>query len=177
MLSLPWIFKLNNYISYFFSRSPPWKCFPAFWPIPFFQGGSIMDYFNTYREMISLRGLTDHTVKAYSTYIRSYLHYLQTFRKRWITYRIYTIFCLWDNRSIRKEFLVYSYSCGSWCSSLTPPLVPFQISIRWRSTVWNIPAVPARNGWIWSPTAAQAAWPSLPGVRHTRSPRGLMSPR
>ncbi len=41
-----------------------------------------MDYFNTYREMISLRGLTDHTVKAYSTYIRSYLHYLQTFRKR-----------------------------------------------------------------------------------------------
>ena len=37
-----------------------------------------MDYFKTYREMISLRGLTDHTVKSYSTYIRSYLEYLQT---------------------------------------------------------------------------------------------------
>ena len=34
-------------------------------------------YFNSYREMISLRGLTDHTLKSYSTYIRSYLDYLQ----------------------------------------------------------------------------------------------------
>lgn len=33
-------------------------------------------YFNLYREMISLRGLTDHTLKSYSTYIRSYLDYL-----------------------------------------------------------------------------------------------------
>ena len=41
-----------------------------------------MDYLKVYREMISLRGLTDHTKKSYSTYIRSYLHYLQTFRKR-----------------------------------------------------------------------------------------------
>ncbi len=37
-----------------------------------------MDYLKVYREMISLRGLTDHTVKSYSTYIRSYLDYLQT---------------------------------------------------------------------------------------------------
>lgn len=36
-----------------------------------------MDYLNVYREMISLRGLTDHTVISYSTYIRSYLDYLQ----------------------------------------------------------------------------------------------------
>ena len=36
-----------------------------------------MDYLNVYREMISLRGLTDHTIKSYSTYIRSYLDYLQ----------------------------------------------------------------------------------------------------
>lgn len=33
-------------------------------------------YLNQYREMISLRGLTDHTVKSYSTYIRAYLGYL-----------------------------------------------------------------------------------------------------
>lgn len=36
-----------------------------------------MDYLKVYREMISLRGLTDHTVTSYSTYIRSYLDYLQ----------------------------------------------------------------------------------------------------
>ncbi len=37
-----------------------------------------MDYFNVFREMISLRGLTSHTVTSYSTSIRSYLDYRQT---------------------------------------------------------------------------------------------------
>lgn len=35
-------------------------------------------YFNQYRMMLSLRGLTDHTIKSYSTYIRAYLDYLQS---------------------------------------------------------------------------------------------------
>lgn len=34
-------------------------------------------YFNLYCEMISLRGLSDHTLNSYCTYIRSYLDYLQ----------------------------------------------------------------------------------------------------
>lgn len=34
-------------------------------------------YLNTFREMISLRGLSDHTMKSYCTYIRTYLTYLQ----------------------------------------------------------------------------------------------------
>ena len=38
---------------------------------------SMDDYFNSYRDMISLRGLTDHTLKSYCTYIRAYLDYLQ----------------------------------------------------------------------------------------------------
>lgn len=33
-------------------------------------------YFNSFKEMISLRGLTDHTMKSYCTYIRAYLNYL-----------------------------------------------------------------------------------------------------
>lgn len=37
-----------------------------------------MNYIETFREMISLRGLTDHTVTSYSTYIRVYLEYLTT---------------------------------------------------------------------------------------------------
>lgn len=36
------------------------------------------DYLKIYREMISLRGLTAHTVRSYSTYIRAYLAYLST---------------------------------------------------------------------------------------------------
>lgn len=34
------------------------------------------NYLNSFREMISLRGLTDHTLKSYCTYIRAYLTYL-----------------------------------------------------------------------------------------------------
>lgn len=34
------------------------------------------DYLKQYREMISLRGLTDHTMKSYTTYIKTYLTYL-----------------------------------------------------------------------------------------------------
>lgn len=33
-------------------------------------------YFDSFREMVSLRGLTDHTLKSYCTYIRAYLNYL-----------------------------------------------------------------------------------------------------
>lgn len=33
-------------------------------------------YFDSYKEMISLRGLTSHTVKGYSTYIKSYFEFL-----------------------------------------------------------------------------------------------------
>lgn len=35
-------------------------------------------YFDTYRQMISLRGLTSHTIKSYSTYVHAYLDYLKT---------------------------------------------------------------------------------------------------
>jgi len=35
------------------------------------------EYLTTFREMISLRGLTDHTIKSYTTYIKAYLEYLQ----------------------------------------------------------------------------------------------------
>lgn len=36
-----------------------------------------MDYLKRYRKMIALRGLTDHTVRSYSTYISAYLDYLE----------------------------------------------------------------------------------------------------
>ena len=35
-------------------------------------------YLDLFREMISLRGLTDHTLTSYCTYIRSYLPYIPT---------------------------------------------------------------------------------------------------
>lgn len=35
------------------------------------------EYLTSFKEMISLRGLTDHTIKSYSTYISAYLTYLK----------------------------------------------------------------------------------------------------
>jgi integrase/recombinase XerD len=39
----------------------------------------MQNYFVTFKQMLLLRGLTDHTIKSYSTYIRAYLDYLETF--------------------------------------------------------------------------------------------------
>lgn len=36
------------------------------------------NYLNTFREVLSLRGLSGHTLKEYCTYIRAYLDYLHT---------------------------------------------------------------------------------------------------
>lgn len=35
-------------------------------------------YLNTFREMLSLRSLSGHAMKSYATYIKAYLHYLDT---------------------------------------------------------------------------------------------------
>lgn len=40
------------------------------------SGGYFMDYLKRYKKMISLRGLTDHTMKSYQTYISAYLDYI-----------------------------------------------------------------------------------------------------
>lgn len=40
-----------------------------------------MDFLKRYQKMISLRGLTDHTMKSYCTYIRAYLEYLDSINK------------------------------------------------------------------------------------------------
>ena len=53
------------------------------------------NYFHSFREMISLRGLTDHTLTSYCTYIRTYLDYVQKFLQKspedvsWQEIRVY----------------------------------------------------------------------------------------
>lgn len=63
-----------------------------------------MDYIKKYREMISLRGLSDHTMKSYCTYIRTYLEYLDMIGKypsqaTWKDMRNYLVW-LQDTRHI-----------------------------------------------------------------------------
>lgn len=78
MISLTWILIINNSIFFFFIRPPPLlpsDMLPC--TFTFHQGGSILDkYLITFRDMISLRGLTGHTLTSYCTYIRAYLDYL-----------------------------------------------------------------------------------------------------
>lgn len=79
MLSLSWIIELNNYIFYFLSRAPPKVSSIAFLFFLYYTFRRFfMDYLQVYREMISLRGLTDHTIRSYSTYIKAYLGYLDS---------------------------------------------------------------------------------------------------
>lgn len=65
MRILSCFFRLNNYISYFLSRSPP--VFVMLLYLSLISGGYFMDYLKRYQKMISLRGLTDHTMKSYQT--------------------------------------------------------------------------------------------------------------
>ena len=37
----------------------------------------LLDYLKRYRKMIALRGLTEHTIKSYSTYITAYLEFVE----------------------------------------------------------------------------------------------------
>ena len=70
---------LNSTTIYLFFLSVHLPFLKYFYFLLHFKGDFIMDnYLNSFREMISLRGLTDHTLKNYCTYIRAYLDYLST---------------------------------------------------------------------------------------------------
>ena len=57
-----------------------------------------MDYLKRYRDMIALRGLTDHTMKSYTTYITAYLDYISNHLHKYpsqITWEDRRNFILW----------------------------------------------------------------------------------
>ena len=60
-------------------RPPPWVDFLLLSNAH--RKENLMDYLKRYRKMIALRGLTDNTVKSYSTYIRAYLEYIDRLHK------------------------------------------------------------------------------------------------
>lgn len=83
MLNLSFSGQLNNYISKDLIRPPPFEIESQLLPDHFNFRRSFMNrYLKRYREMISLRGLTDHTMKSYTTYISAYLDYLDHVLKR-----------------------------------------------------------------------------------------------
>ena len=64
-----------TFLNYIFSRPPPQRILlPVI--IFIYKEVIIMDFLKKYRKMISFRGLTEHTITAYSTYITAYLEYI-----------------------------------------------------------------------------------------------------
>ena len=61
-----------------------------------------MDYLKKYREMISLRGLSDHTMKSYCTYLRTYIEYLDSVLHKYpsqVTYQDLRNYVVWLEKS------------------------------------------------------------------------------
>ena len=57
-----------------------------------------MDYIKRYKEMISLRGLSDHTVTSYCTYIYAYLEYISNILHKYpsqVTWNDMRAFIVW----------------------------------------------------------------------------------
>ena len=73
MFSLSCIEFINNLKLFLFPRPPPLP--PVFVTVYIFRRFT-MDFLKRYKKMISLRGLTDHTMKSYCTYITAYLDFI-----------------------------------------------------------------------------------------------------
>lgn len=76
MNSLSFILDFNDPILYFFIQTT--TCFFVMsLYFSLISGGYFMNYLERYQKIISLRGLTDHTMKSYQTYISAYLNYTE----------------------------------------------------------------------------------------------------
>ena len=73
MFSLSCIEFINNLKLFLFPRPPPLP--PVFVTVYIFRRFT-MDFLKRYKKMISLRGLTDHTMKSYCTYFTAYLDFI-----------------------------------------------------------------------------------------------------
>ncbi len=107
-------------------------------------------YFNSYKEMLSLRGLADHTLMGYCTYIRSYLDYLSNILHKqpedvsWQELRDY-IFWLQKERSLSDRTINASISQLRFFTLyvLHKPWDPTQLPMRRFETF--LPFVPSRE--------------------------------
>lgn len=107
-------------------------------------------YFNSYREMLSLRGLADHTLTGYCTYIRSYLDYLSNILHKqpedvsWQELRDYILW-LQKDRSLSDRTINASISQLRFFTMyvLHKPWDPTQLPMR-RFEVF-LPFVPSRD--------------------------------
>ena len=73
MLILPWIFKLNNYISKNFYRPPPlvgvyWLLLIILSSYYFTTQEVFMDYLSVFIEMLQAKNLAPNTIRGYQTY-------------------------------------------------------------------------------------------------------------
>lgn len=107
-------------------------------------------YLEDYRQMIALRGLTKHTIKSYSTYIRAYLDYLEQILHKnpeevsWQELREYIIF-LQQERSLSDRTINHCISQLRFFTLyvLHKPWDPYQLPMRKFDTY--LPFVPSKK--------------------------------
>lgn len=130
---------------------------PLFWYVTtillHFKGDFIMDkYLNSFRDMISLRGLAEHTLINYCTYIRAYLDYLSGIlhmmpeEVSWDELRDYI---RWLQKS--RAFLTELSTVPS-LNSVFYHLCP-SLTLGWHSAsfpqIWSIPSLcPLQTGYL-----------------------------
>ena len=110
----------------------------------------MQQYLDSFIEMISLRGLTDHTKKSYSTYIKSYLNYLETILRKdphdvsWNELRQY-IFWVQEQRNLSDRTMNAAISQLRFFTMfvLHKPWDPYQLPLRKFDTY--IPFVPTKE--------------------------------
>lgn len=108
------------------------------------------DYLKAFREMISLRGLTDHTITSYSTYIRTYLDYLNSFLHKTpeeVTWQELREFVLWlkQQRGLSDRTINHCISQLRFFTLyvIHKPWDPYQLPMRKFDTF--LPFVPSKQ--------------------------------
>ena len=88
------------------------------------------DYLNLFREMISLRSLTEHTAKSYSTYIKTYLFYLSEILHKtpeevsWSDLREFVRWLQREKSLSDRTITVFPSFAFSLCMSFISPGIP-----------------------------------------------------
>lgn len=150
MISLPWIFKLNNYISKNFYRPPPFVDFLSpFLFIFIHRRFVIMDYLSIFIEMLEAKNLAPNTIRNYQTYIKPYLAFLQerAISPEDVSWDVVRSFLRWlqasRHLSDRTINMVISHLQFFWTYVLHQPWDTTQVPFRKFNTY--LPFVPTRS--------------------------------
>lgn len=149
MTTVPWIFKLNNYISKNFYRPSSSECYNNGYFCHFPTQEVFMDYLSVFIEMLQAKNLAPNTIRNYQTYLKPYLSFLlerdiSPEHVSWETLRHF-LKTLQDSRHLSDSTInmIISHLQFFWIYLLHQPWDPSQVPFRKFRTY--LPFVPDRS--------------------------------